>query len=212
MRIWLWASTSSGTNHLSTLVLFLGVACSLPIFWMTPETTTVLGTSASTVPLRIELVLRCQKCHCPCWTVTGRRGVCFDCTVFSWPPCPSSRSSQSPENAMHLLLSEVRKCTLGSSSFISSADKTVWLWVIVHRELPTCKTAVLHMHARGYRRYPPYPPPLFPSVKHRAPLQRWAQGALVVAGLFTYKICLCQTDLMKCMLLGIQCDALLKTG
>lgn len=75
-----------------------------------------------------------------------------------------------------------------------------------------CRMPAVSALAQEYRNTPFYLLALSPSVKYRAPLQRCAQGALVISGLFTYKICLCLKDLMKCKFLVFQCDAFLKTG
>lgn len=131
----------------------------------------------------------------------------------SWPPCPGSRSPQSPENIMHLLLGALLSSHLQIKLSLVVSDRA-------QRAPPVqdccvtcaCRMPAVSALAQEYRNTPFYLLALSPSVKYRAPLQRCAQGALVISGLFTYKICLCLKDLMKYKFLGFQCDAFLKTG
>lgn len=146
----------------------------------------LLGTFATTVPFELNWCWDAKNVTVLAEEQTGRRGACSDCTVFFWSPCPGSRSTQSPENAMHLLLSEVRKCTLSLVVSAQSSPCARLLCCMCMQDASSVYTTT------GVQKYLPYPLPLSAPVKRRAPLQRWAQRVLVVSGLFTYKICLCK--------------------
>lgn len=127
------------------------------------------------------------------------------CTVFFWPPRPGS-STQSPENAMHLLLllSEVRKCTL---SLVVRAESSPCADCCA---ACACRMPAVSTLAQGYRNTPLINCLSLPlwNAKH---LSRAEPKEFLWSLDSSYKICLWLKDLMKCMFIGFQCNALLNT-
>lgn len=133
--------------HLSALVLFFGEALPLPFCWMMPEATPLLGTFASTALFKLNWCWDAKNIHVPSEQGGGKRGACFDCTRFCWPPSPGSKSLQSLEHVMHLheLQDVTAQETHSWELFLPPVFRynCHWLWLIVGRVLP----AVLHADA-----------------------------------------------------------------
>lgn len=175
-----------------------------------------------------KLLPRCQKCSHPHWPVGRKSGASFKLHTVSlacvpWQQEPSDLQSMSCICMSHELL-WLRKCSLGSSSFLPAIcrDNGCWLPLIVQRLVHTISCARLPCHACSRMtavsalaqeaRNNPSSHPLHLPLKCRALSRGGSQGALVVSGLFTNKLCLCYKNFMKGKFFGFQCDAFLETG
>lgn len=126
--------------HLSALILLLGVAFLLPV-WLLRPCIALFELNWCGAAKNVHVLTE----------QAGKRRTCFHCTVLSWPPCPGSKSPQSPGHVMDLHeLLPVRSQEMLSHKFFlppTCRYNCCWLWLIVQRVLLVCKVAALCVYA-----------------------------------------------------------------